>query len=948
MPNPTQLVRQGGPIEERVAIAGFVATTRPAPTTYTEGVWVVAPGYSQTALIGPCKWGQVHGSTKPAQGAAVLVVFDDKNEPRVVWWEGEFAGGGGGKEPGEIKLSELKTGFHKLSEVEERNLSVLTERKLSSLESPKLSELSSPKLSELTAAKLSELETRKHSELEGLVAPADDHTQYALLAGRTTSMEEGKAVGQLLYGGHYEGGLTPVLQLQGNNPEGLAVPAVGVVQIGGTVPKTGGVQWWESQQALEVTGSASLSPPGSTAAKLTVSGAAPAAAETAENAQTTLNVLGIAGGATTSTTGKGGTGSKVFITTGAGGAGTQFGGSGAAGELSGGKGGAIKGSLNSVTEARAGAGGEYVLHGGEGGLAEGEAKELEGGGGGGMTGFGGAGGTSRATYPQSSAVSVKLSVELAIGTKVAEVEESEVANLPTIVPFTVQIESAEGPESFTVESVSGVKLALSVNAAKAHPAGSIVRYAGALTPLQESVKAGVGASFLFTAGEGGVFSTTTANWPAIYGIGGKGGPLTFRGGYSRDMSIAGGTLTFTGGYGSATGDESFREVAVAAGTTLTGITPHRNLIVGASVEGAGIPGGLSTTLTSVAALVSKSEATTSLWMEAVAVKVKTELKKNGTVLTIEENEKESYTASTVAGSKRLTGLSGTFGIFKNAKVTGTGVPTLITVSNVEGLGSSELEVSGSVSGLFEATTNGTALLKGVTSFTGVAVGQELKDPSGKLGIAGKTISELKAGTKEIKMSSAASATEATPQKVESFPVGAYTFTTNEVYNKFPGPGGPTQVFPFTVEVAGSEGAETFTVVARSTNKLTLASMATKNHAAKENATLKKQIAIFKAKGPGGPVKFRVCWGQGEAAEHTLLELSPGTEAGKEAIGMYGVTPTARFGKIAAVTNPGTFKAGTHGFETEAEAKAVIEKIESNVTAINALRESLYKIGVTTE
>lgn len=48
--------------------------------------------------------------------------------------------------------------------------------------------------------------------------------------------------------------------------------------------------------------------------------------------------------------------------------------------------------------------------------------------------------------------------------------------------------------------------------------------------------------------------------------------------------------------------------------------------------------------------------------------------------------------------------------------------------------------------------------------------------------------------------------------------------------------------------------------------------------------------------------------------------------------------------IAAVTNPGAFKKGAQGFETEAEAKAVIEKLEALTTAMTAQRELNKKLG----
>jgi len=62
---------------------------------------------------------------------------------------------------------------------------------------------------------------------------------------------------------------------------------------------------------------------------------------------------------------------------------------------------------------------------------------------------------------------------------------------------------------------------------------------------------------------------------------------------------------------------------------------------------------------------------------------------------------------------------------------------------------------------------------------------------------------------------------------------------------------------------------------------------------------------------------------------------------------WGVTPPAsQHAAIAAVTGPGTFKSGTKGFETEAEAKALWEKVEGLVTAVAALREVVKEYGQT--
>jgi hypothetical protein len=123
MPNPTQLIRDASPVEERPVLEGYVATTRTAPTSYTEGVWVVLPEFSTTALIGPLQWGQIHGTAKPKQGARVQVGMDLlTNEPRVLWWEGTYkepGGGGGAVESvfGRIGKVVAKSGDYTVGEV---------------------------------------------------------------------------------------------------------------------------------------------------------------------------------------------------------------------------------------------------------------------------------------------------------------------------------------------------------------------------------------------------------------------------------------------------------------------------------------------------------------------------------------------------------------------------------------------------------------------------------------------------------------------------------------------------------------------------------------------------------------------------------------------------------------------------------------------------------------
>src|ERR1035441_1872324 len=52
-------------------------------------LWVIAPGYSITNPLGPCRWAAEYGSTLPSNEATCIVAFDNENIPTVLWWEGE-------------------------------------------------------------------------------------------------------------------------------------------------------------------------------------------------------------------------------------------------------------------------------------------------------------------------------------------------------------------------------------------------------------------------------------------------------------------------------------------------------------------------------------------------------------------------------------------------------------------------------------------------------------------------------------------------------------------------------------------------------------------------------------------------------------------------------------------------------------------------------------------
>ena len=98
MPNPASALRNLDTVVQQPAVEdGYVSTVQPAPTAFTDKLYVIVPEYSTTVPLGPCEWGAIHGSTLPAQGAAVQVAFGSGEIPipRIVWWEGAQGNGVG-------------------------------------------------------------------------------------------------------------------------------------------------------------------------------------------------------------------------------------------------------------------------------------------------------------------------------------------------------------------------------------------------------------------------------------------------------------------------------------------------------------------------------------------------------------------------------------------------------------------------------------------------------------------------------------------------------------------------------------------------------------------------------------------------------------------------------------------------------------------------------------
>lgn len=91
MPNPalSLIAQQPGTTGEAPLLAGVVAT--PAPTSLDGELWVLLPELSTERPVGPCKWAALRGTTLPAVGTPVRLMFDDAGVPVVVSWDGAYA-----------------------------------------------------------------------------------------------------------------------------------------------------------------------------------------------------------------------------------------------------------------------------------------------------------------------------------------------------------------------------------------------------------------------------------------------------------------------------------------------------------------------------------------------------------------------------------------------------------------------------------------------------------------------------------------------------------------------------------------------------------------------------------------------------------------------------------------------------------------------------------------
>ncbi len=68
-----------------------VDVRKPAPNSFSDPLWVVFPDWNSEIPF-PCdNWPAIHGQTLPATGAPCMVAFDNHNNLRVLWWDGQYS-----------------------------------------------------------------------------------------------------------------------------------------------------------------------------------------------------------------------------------------------------------------------------------------------------------------------------------------------------------------------------------------------------------------------------------------------------------------------------------------------------------------------------------------------------------------------------------------------------------------------------------------------------------------------------------------------------------------------------------------------------------------------------------------------------------------------------------------------------------------------------------------
>jgi hypothetical protein len=88
MPNPLAFLPNAVSQPQQKIIWGQVSTNQPAPTSFSQPLYVTRPAWNPDYNWTITDWPACHGSTLPAQGAECMLIIDTANNLRCVWWDG--------------------------------------------------------------------------------------------------------------------------------------------------------------------------------------------------------------------------------------------------------------------------------------------------------------------------------------------------------------------------------------------------------------------------------------------------------------------------------------------------------------------------------------------------------------------------------------------------------------------------------------------------------------------------------------------------------------------------------------------------------------------------------------------------------------------------------------------------------------------------------------------
>ena len=75
---------------QRPLAHGTISTRQPAPTAFTDPVYVVLD-HDPDDAVRVVNWPVIHGATLPSPGADVLIGFDEYKTPHVLHWDGVYS-----------------------------------------------------------------------------------------------------------------------------------------------------------------------------------------------------------------------------------------------------------------------------------------------------------------------------------------------------------------------------------------------------------------------------------------------------------------------------------------------------------------------------------------------------------------------------------------------------------------------------------------------------------------------------------------------------------------------------------------------------------------------------------------------------------------------------------------------------------------------------------------